>query len=156
VMGDLSVQLWCENETPAGPGETVEAAPGATLRWQVPPGTTVQLWLADRLLAEFAPADGIACHTVAHNGPHWLLCRRRLHWAVTSPIWIFGMPGADAAARARLHDHRGVQAAAARLQQRLEWLQQAQAEAPLISMPVDAYVAWAARLLPQNWRGDDA
>lgn len=156
VMGDLSVQLWCENETPAGPGETVEAAPGATLRWQVPPGTTVQLWLADRLLAEFAPADGIACHTVAHNGPHWLLCRRGLHWAVTSPIWIFGMPGADAAARARLHDHRGVQAAAARLQQRLEWLQQAQAEAPLISMPVDAYVAWAARLLPQNWRGDDA
>lgn len=156
VMGDLPVQVWGEGETQAGPGGTIVAASGATLYWDVPPGTTVQLWLADRPLAEFAAGDGVARYTVEHNGPHWLLCRRGLAWAVTSPVWVQGMAGVGAAVRTALRKHRAVQAAAARVEQRVEWLRQVDVVLPARLWPVDAYMAWATRLLPQNWRSDDA
>lgn len=156
VMGELPVQVWCEGETQAGPGETIDATSGATLHWETPPGTTVQLWLADRPVAEFASSDGVARYTVEHNGPHWLLCRHGLHWAVTSPIWVYGRPGVSEAVRAALGNQRVVQAAAARVEQRVAWLRQVETEQPAGMWPVEAYTAWATRLLPQNWRSGDA
>ncbi|HXF62297.1 MAG TPA: hypothetical protein VNK95_11815 [Caldilineaceae bacterium] len=155
AMGDLPVRFWAENG--AQMGDSLNDPACQELLWEVPPGAEATVWGIDRPLAYFGPADsGQGRYRLCGNGPHWLLVKRGLAWAVTSPIWVENRPGDVAAVRSRLAADSSVQRAADLLRRRLDWLAALRDSWPASPMPVAHYATWLAGLLPEAWPGCDA
>lgn len=153
-MGDLTLRVWTASG--ASLGDTLAAAGDHDLFWEVAPGSEVTVYVADRPVAYIAPNTQSTGHyRIQHNGPHWLLAKRGLAWAVSSPIWVQNQPGDVQSARARLAADSALQAAADRLRRCLDWLQTLQPAWAHSSMPVAAYAAWLNSLIPEQWSDQD-
>jgi hypothetical protein len=152
-MGDLSIHLWAEEGAILGDKLTGESR---ELWWAAPPGAEVTVYVAGRPVAYCGPdAGGQGRYRLQGNGPHWLLVKRGLAWAVSSPIWVENQPGAGAASRLRLAAEQSVQHTADGLRRQLEWLAALQPDWEQPAMPVAEYATWLESLLPTAWRAED-
>jgi antitoxin (DNA-binding transcriptional repressor) of toxin-antitoxin stability system len=153
-MGDLPLRVWTESG--ALMGDVLTAQGDRELLWEVAPGSEVTIFVADRPVAHLAPSDQArGVYRLQGNGPHWLLAKRGLAWAVSSPVWVQNQPADAAAGRARLAQESALAPAVDRLRRRLDWLQARQTEWNRSALPVAAYVDWLQGLLPQAWPDTD-
>jgi hypothetical protein len=154
AMGDLPVRLWTEDG--CGPGDTLHEPTVDSLWWEVPSGAEVTVYVANRPVAHFAATanEGEKCsgrYSLHHNGPHWLLVKRGLAWAVSSPIWVSNQLAATAAPRMRLAQNGAVQAQVERLRRQLDWLAALDPLPEQTPYPVIRYVEWLQAQLPTAW-----
>jgi hypothetical protein len=158
VMGDLPIRVWMENDLLPG-DSLVEQANGDdanTLLWEVPSGAEVTVFVADRPLAHFAgTASSRGHYRIHHNGPHWLLVKRGLAWAVSSPVWVSNQPVESAPIRAALVNHSAVQQMADSLRRSLEWMANTDLSPEQTPYPVAAYIEWLGNQLPAAWKEED-
>lgn len=154
VMGDLPLRVWTESG--AAMGDALAVAGDHELLWEVAPGSAVTVYVADRPVAHFAPSSqDRGRYRVQGNGPHWLLAKRGLAWAVSSPVWVQNQPADAAQGRARLAHDSALQAAADELRRRLDWLHALQAGWRDSALPVADYMTWLQALLPDAWPDTD-
>jgi hypothetical protein len=153
AMGQISLRLWTGSG--ASMGDTLENSGSTELLWEAPPGAEVTVFVAGTPVAQLRQDAALGRYPLQQNGPHWLLVKRGLDWAVTSPIWVRNQPAAAPAVRAALLAHSVVQHAAGRLQRRLDWLDALQPHWQSSPYPVAAYAGWLQSLLPSAWAEDE-
>lgn len=154
VMGDLPLSVWAESGAIMGDALTAEGDPD--LLWEAAPDSEVTVFVADRPVAYIAPnGQGRGRYRLQGNGPHWLLVKRGLAWAVSSPIWVQNQPAAAAAGRARLAQDRSLLPAADGLRRRLDALQARRPDWARSALPVEDYLTWLRALLPDAWPDTD-
>lgn len=144
-MGGLAIRFWAEED----------GAGGSLLCWEVPEGTDVTVYCVDRPVAYYgSAARSGGRHLATTPGHYWLLARRGLAWAVSSPIHAVpaGLDEGNAARRreALLAD-RLVQQRAATLQRQLDQLQALETFWQASLFPVARYAKWLQSLLPDHW-----
>src|SRR5690606_3604756 len=121
----------------------------------------VTLYVADRPVAHFnaatQPGAAVASghYRLRHNGPHWLLVKRGLAWAVSTPIWVCNQPVESGKGRAELSHHSAVQENADALRCRVDWLAALEATPEQTPYPVAHYVEWLQAQLPTSWAESD-
>lgn len=154
VMGDLPLSVWAESG--AIMGDPLAAPGDHELLWEVAPGSEVTVFVADRPVAYFLPNGQSRGHyRLQGNGPHWLLAKRGLAWAVSSPIWVQNQPADAAAGRARLAQERSLLPALDGLRRRLDALQARRPDWERSALPVAGYMRWLQALLPDAWPNTD-
>jgi hypothetical protein len=153
AMGDLFVHVWVENGQAVG--DTLTEAGVSDLLWDVPDGAEVTIHVADRPVAHF-PAGSGNSYRLRHNGPHWLLVKRGLAWAVSSPLWVANQVVATAPLRNALAHHSVVQQRVDALRRRLDWLASLQLSPEQTPYPVARYVEWLNEQLPSAWADSDS
>jgi hypothetical protein len=158
AMGNLPVHVWTENG--CLPGDTLVDPAVNSLRWDIPSEAEVTVYVADRPVAHFASlaqstGRSSGRYRLCHNGPHWLLVKRGLAWAVSSPIWVSNQPVTSAPIRTALAQHTAVQKAADRLRRNLDWLAALEITPEQTPYPVARYGEWLCAQLPSMWAESD-
>jgi hypothetical protein len=159
AMGELPLQVWTENG--CRPGDTLADDTVDCLYWEVPSEAEVTVYVADRPVAHVrstsqqANAKSRGHYRLLHNGPHWLLVKRGLAWAVSSPIWVSNQPVETAPIRAALARHTVVQEMADELRRRLDWLLALEIAPEQTPYPLAHYVEWLHAQLPAVWTDVD-
>ena len=145
AMGDITLRVWSDEDTYTVP----------VLRWETSPGAEITIFCADRPVTYLEP-EAAACgyHQPATNGYTWILAKRGLAWAVSSPIRM--QPRAAdhleiAAKREDLLANSFVQHQSDRLKRRLEQLIGFETIWTDSLFPVQEYVTWLSALLPDQW-----
>jgi hypothetical protein len=152
AMGDLPIRVWTENG--CVPGDHLVEEGANLLLWEAPSGAEVTIYVAGHPVAHFANVDHGSYH-LRHNGPHWLLVKRGLAWAVSSPIWVANRRTESAPIRKMLAQNTAVQQAADSLCRRLDWLATMQLGPEQTPYPVERYVEWLGAQLPTAWEESD-
>lgn len=153
-MGDLPLRVWTAGG--AIMGDLLADTGDYDLLWDVAPGSEVTVYVADQPVAFFGSSDqATGRYRIQGNGPHWLLVKRGVAWAVSSPVWVRNQPNRAESGRARLAAHHSVQHAADGLRRRLDWLQTLQASWSRSALPVADYLGWLDAQLPEQWADHD-
>lgn len=156
AMGNLPIHLWTENG--CVPGDTLVDPAVNHLWWDVPSDAEVTVYVADRPVAHFTSqgaGSNRGKYRLCHNGPQWLLVKRGLAWAVSSPLWVSNQPVESAPIRNALLQHTVVQQAANRLRRNLDWLESLEVSQEQTPYPVHRYVEWLGAQLPSAWTEND-
>ncbi len=145
AMGDIRLNVWCE----------ANASQPPVLRWQGAEGAEIYVYCADQPVAYLDPIEARAgAYQPASNGYYWLLARRDLAVAVSSPLLVNPLPGDRtqvAARRTALLADPLVQYQADKLKQRLDQLRMYTADWGASPFPVQRYLDWLSGLLPERW-----
>ncbi len=144
AMGDISLDVWCEEEN----GQPV-------LHWQGAEGAEITIYCADLPVAYLdSDAARAGSYWPDRNGYYWLLVKRDLAWAVSSPCWVEPRPAdrsqAVAVRRALLGDSVILRQADL-LKRRLEQLAAYAPDWPASPFPVQRYIDWLSSQLPERW-----
>jgi hypothetical protein len=159
AMGDMPIRVWTENG--CGPGDTLTDAAESMLYWEVPNEAEVTVYVADRPLAHSMSVSDLGTgmaggHVrLSHNGPHWLLVKRGLAWAVSTPIWVSNQEVTTAPIRRALAEHTAVKRMVDGLRRYLDWLAALDLAPEQTPYPVAHYVEWLRAQLPAMWTESD-
>ena len=159
AIGDLPIHVWTENGI--GPGDGLDEPGVDSICWEVPSGAEVTIYIADRPVAYFAAQSKAGEKTsrhsyrLRHNGPHYLVVKRGLAWAVSSPIWVSNQAVNPAPLRTALTQHTVVQRMVDDVRRQLDWLCSLQVAPEQTPYPISYYVEWLQTLLPAAWSEAD-
>ena len=159
AIGDLPIHVWTENGI--GPGDGLDEPGVDSICWEVPSGAEVTIYIADRPVAYFAAQSKAGEKTsrhsyrLRHNGPHYLVVKRGLAWAVSSPIWVSNQAVNPAPLRTALTQHTVVQRMVDDVCRQLDWLCSLQVAPEQTPYPISYYVEWLQTLLPAAWSEAD-
>lgn len=153
-MGDLPLRVWTAGGVIMG--DLLTDASDDDLLWDVAPGSEVTVYAADQPVAFFGPSDkATGRYHIQGNGPHWLLAKRGVAWAVSSPLWVQNQPNRVKSGHARPAANSGLQHVADGLRRRLDWLQTLQPSWSRSALPVADYLEWLGAQLPEQWADFD-